>query len=95
MCFIRHYFFDFFDFSIIRMRPRYQVKDKVLCYEPDRTKARVLYDATIQVRKLKFYFRILTAICYFRKFKILPIDDLKSIFGGVGNIRIGNIWTTI
>ena len=30
------------------MRPRYEVKDKVLCYEPDKTKARVLYDATIQ-----------------------------------------------
>lgn len=33
------------------MRKRFEVKDKVLCYEPDKTKARVLYDATVvQVR---------------------------------------------
>ena len=29
------------------MRPRYHEKDKVLCYEPDDSKAKVLYDATI------------------------------------------------
>lgn len=29
------------------MKSEFEVKEKVLCYEPDENKARVLYDATI------------------------------------------------
>jgi hypothetical protein len=30
-----------------QMKSEFEVKEKVLCYEPDENKARVLYDATI------------------------------------------------
>lgn len=29
------------------MKPKFDEKEKVLCFEPDITKARVLYDATV------------------------------------------------
>ena len=34
------------------MKPKFGEKEKVLCYEPDTTKAKVLYDATI--KKIEF-----------------------------------------
>ena len=40
-------------FVIFQMKRKFSDREKVLCYEPDSTKARVLYDATVVEREIK------------------------------------------